>query len=166
MGIPLVRVVPASDGAVTVSVAAIDDYILRWARNPDRGSWFDILTFWRHAVPDQMLLYLLRWMGYGAQLHIQGGDVINHIFHQRHGDALHVFSIVTNEDHTGQGIAKRMLREWLLEAYKSSDVRRVRISAGRDEVVAHMYEQILAGKYDLPFPVTRGSGPGWINFVR
>ena len=154
------------DIEATVPGALMHSYMIHWARNPDPGSWFDWMTIWRHWVSDRMLIHLLFQLRYGCQLLLEDGKVVSHIFHQRHGDELHLFSIFTIESRQHSGIAKRMLREWLLASWDTRGINKVRISAGNDAVVAHMYESILEGAYDLPFEVTRGTGPGWVNLIR
>ncbi len=166
MGTQIVRTDRAVEGRAIASIALMNDYVLHWARNPNPGSWFDWLTLWRYWVSDDALLRLLSWMRYGAQIYIEEGRVVNHIFHQRHGEELHLFSIFTLGTHQKRNIAKRMLREWLIEAWNTPGINKVRISAGGDAVVAHMYEEILKGAYDIPFAVGRGEGPGWVNLIR
>src|SRR3989338_6772668 len=108
----IVRTNGLIDIETTASVALMNNYLLHWARNPDPGSWFDWMTFWRHWVSDQTLLH------------------------------------------------------WLVTEWNTPGINKVRISAGNDEAVAHMYESVLSGAYHLPFEVTRGNGPGWVNLIR
>ena len=150
----------------TAPVALMNNYLIHWARNPDPGSWFDWMTIWRHWVSDRVLLHLLFRLRYGCQLLLENENVVSHIFHQQHGDELHLFSIFTIEPRQNEGIAKRMLREWLIEAWNTPGINKVRISAGNDKAVAHMYERVLEGAYDLPFEMTRGKGPGWVKLIR
>lgn len=154
---------------VTANLDSVNEYVLRWARNPKPNSYFAQFTKLLRLLPDSLFIWALRRLHYGGQLLLdETGNVIGHIFYQQHGDEIHMFSIEVNKDHEGRGYANRLMRSFLLEMGNREHINWLRISAGGSEAVIHLWKKTLAGTYHLPYRVEAGyrDGLGWVNIKR
>lgn len=154
---------------VTTDFDSLNEYVLHWARNPKPGSKFARFTWMLRLLPDFMYLWALRRLHYGGQLMLdETGSVIGHVFYQRHGDEIHLFSIEVHEEHRERGYANRLMHSFLIEMGHRTHINWLRISAGGDETVIHLWKKTLGGKYHLPYRVEAGyrEGLGWVHIKR
>lgn len=158
---------PLSSTAV-VSLDAAERYVLHWARNPKPGSFFAKMTRILRVMPDQILLWGLKKRHYGGQILFCNGQPIGHIFHQLHGNEMHMFSVEVDEPYRGRGYANQLMRAFLEEMGRRSEIDYLRLSAGGDETVKHMWEKALHGEYALNYRVAECSKPGfgWLLISR
>src|SRR4051812_40219449 len=113
-----------------VSLETIRNYVINWVRNPDPRGKFAKRMKWLQWLPDDVILFALRKMRYGGNVLFAEGKPIGHVFFQRHGDDLHMFSIAVVKHLQGLGWAKHQLEVFLNEALADRTVQRVRLSAG------------------------------------
>ena len=61
-----------------------------------------------------------------------------------------------------------MMQQLLCEIGQRTDINWLRISAGGDVAVLHIWDKVLDGEYNLPYRVEPGEKPGlgWIKIVR
>lgn len=152
----------------TIDTASIEEYVLYWARHPQPGSIFAKLTRFLRWLPDSAYLFTLRKLRYGGHILFLKGRPIGHIFYQQHGSEIHMFSIEVEHIWRTMGYGNRLMRSFLLEMGERDDIDILRISAGGDERVVHMWRKTLAGGYDLPYQAVpcEKPGDGWVRIVR
>ena len=143
-------------------------YIVWWIKNPDEGSSFDKKTRYIRWLPGSVLLWLLVQKHYGGFLFMDDrcSQVIGHVFFQRHGDAVHLFSMATRREMRGFGLGTDMIRESLLHVYADTSVNHVRIGAGGHPAVDKIWRKVVEGRLGLPFKVEPDEKVGWAHFVR
>lgn len=152
----------------TVNLETLENYITRWARNPDPGSFFAKFNRFIRWLPDWLYIAFLRRKGYGGHILFKDGSPIGHVFYQRHGNEIHMFSIEVEEQYRGLGYGHGLMRSFLLEMSDRTEIDVLRISAGGSEDVRRMWIRTLDGKYDLPYAVEPywKPGDGWVRIVR
>ncbi|HVU79806.1 MAG TPA: GNAT family N-acetyltransferase [Candidatus Paceibacterota bacterium] len=138
-----------------------------WIHRPNRGSAFERATRYVRWLPEGLLLRMFIRRGYDGFLAMEDGAIIGHVFFQRHGDTLHLFSIETKEDRRRQGIGSSLLESFLRFAWDRG-FRHVRLGAGKDPNMEGLWQNFRKkalcdkDKHPLPFQiVTRPSSKGW-----
>lgn len=162
---------PLKDVAV-IDLGAAERYVLHWVRNPAPGSFFAKFTWFVRWLPRVPLLAALRLMRYGGTILFLDGVPIGHLFYQQQwfnrGNEVHMFAVKVDEAHRDKGYANRLMRAFLLEMGQRSEIDYVRLSAGGDEAVRHMWKKARDGEYDLPFTLVECAKPGfgWLLILR
>ena len=159
---------PPTD-TVVIDPAAAEQRVLQWARHPVPGSVFARWTWAIRRLPDTLLMWELRRRKYGAQILFRGGAAVGHIFHQEHhGCEAHMFSIEVDAVYRSLGYGNQLMRAFLLEMGRREHIEFVRLGAGNDGKVMHMWGKTVKGEYDLPYTVTSCNKKdlGWLRIVR
>jgi GNAT superfamily N-acetyltransferase len=153
----------------TVHLLSIQNYVLHWARNPKPGSIFARLTRLTRMLPDAVYLWALRELRYSGLVLVNEGKIVGHAFYQQHGDEVHLFSVEVHPSYRGLGYANRVVEMFLNDmCLRCVDVNWVRISAGGDPAMLHMWHKALLGDYNTPCRLERAwrLGLGWARIVR
>lgn len=167
----LQAVEPLAPATVT-DLEAVEHYVLHWARNPDPGSFFAKFTWFIQWLPDSLYLGVLRIMWYGGTILFLGGVPIGHVFYQRQWfsrrNEVHMFSIEVEEPYRKLGYANLLMQSFLDEMGRREQIDVLRISAGGDEAVKHMWLKTLRGGYNLDYVVESYAKPGlgWVKIAR
>ena len=113
----------------------VQNHVAHWIKHPDKGSVFARRTRFIRWLPKAALFKLLRLGRYDGLIFFQPGEVIAHVFFQRHGKDLHMFSVAVAQKHRGLGYAERALRCFIEHARAIPGIARVRLGAkGHDAV--------------------------------
>ena len=140
-------------------------YVLYWFRHPDKGSAFERNTRYARWLPGWIILRLIQKLRYNGFLFYECDEFIGHVFFQAHPREWRVFSILSTVE--GKGHAQRMLAEFLCRAHEVSHLTGVRIGAGGNKAIHHIWEKTVNGKLNgVIFPLKAGVVPGTIEFVR
>lgn len=128
--------VALSEGALFMpNHTLIQDHVAHWIKNPDKGSVFARKTRLLRWLPRTALFKLLQIGRYDGLIFFQPGEVIAHVFFQRHGSDLHMFSVAVAPAHRGNGYAEQALRCFIEHARARPGISRVRLGAkGHDAV--------------------------------
>lgn len=140
-------------------------YVVRWIKNPDKGSVFEKKTRWIRWLPGWMLIWLMMRQKYDGLLFYEGDQFIGHIFYQKHSHDWRGFSIRTVKALEGRGYAQKMIVEFLKLAWMESHLKGVKIGAGGNPAILHICQKVIDGKLGLLFSVKAGDVPGSILFV-
>jgi hypothetical protein len=138
-GFPSTALVPslASTLLATRETAhAVTQYLAWWIRHPNPGSAFDRAT--RHLIdqPDSLLIETLRGMHYDGLLYRRDGEIVWHVFFQRHGADLCAFSCSVGESRGGR-IWPTIAADFTAYASALAGVRRVRWGSGNHPITSH-----------------------------
>ncbi|MEK7170616.1 MAG: GNAT family N-acetyltransferase [Patescibacteria group bacterium] len=141
------------------------DYVVHWAKNPDKGSLFARITFLIRWLPAEWLFFLLvKCLRYDGFIFYEGSTLIGHIFFQKHWKEWRVFSFVVVPELRGKKHSRNMLAAFLQEAHDDIRLAGVRIGAGRHEIMKHLCDVAIQKKLDLPFSVYSGRCAGMLDF--
>ena len=130
-------------------------YLLKTVKQPDPGSVFEKKNKLLRLLPESVLLSAMQARGYGGLLFTQvspgesEGKICAHTFFQRHGDSLHLFSVLLAPDLRGQGIGYEVTRNFIEYARTRSDISQVRISGGGHTRTRTIFEQLCNGAKEL-----------------
>ena|ERR1043166_2842318 len=139
---------------------AVTQYLAWWIRHPNPDSIFDRAT--RHLLdqPDSMLIETSRAMHYDGLLYRRDGEIVSHVFFQRHGADLCAFSCSVGESRGGK-VWSTIAADFTAYASMLAGVRRARWGSGNHPITSHFLALIEphAGKLGWRvFP------DGWIEF--
>lgn len=127
----------------------VDRYILNWIRNPDPNGSFSKVSRWVSWVPDKALLGLMRGLKYDGLVFSEPGQIVAHSFYQRHGDALHMFSVAVSNGFEGRGCAEKALLAFLEHGRSVDGITKVRLGAGGHPATARICEKFAARAEEL-----------------
>lgn len=149
----------------------VRNYVIHWIRHPDHGSTFERKTRWFRwcvlpLLPQRFVLWYMLRQHYNGLLfeHTHVGGIVVHVFFQRRGDALHMFSVSTNPEYRGRRYALQALVYFITYAYGIGGITRVRLGAGGHEAVVAIVDKLGRKLIDLPFAV-RVTPDGWVHFT-
>lgn len=142
------------------------EYVVYWIKNPDKGSSFAKNTRFLRWLPGFFLIFLLCRLKYNGLLFYEGDDLIGHLFYKECVNDWRLFSINVSEKFRGQHYAKKMLTEFLKLAYGEKHISGVKIGAGGNKAVLHLWNEAIDNKLGLPFCLKAGAGIGSVVFVR
>jgi GNAT superfamily N-acetyltransferase len=129
----------------------VAEHIANWAKNPDEGSEFATKNSTLRLVPAMDLIKHLFAAGYGAAVFFEDEQLVAHVFYQRHGSELRVFSVFVDEQRRGCGYAKEALHLFFLHA-RELGADAVQLGAGNHLAMTRVCEK-LAAMPDLPYRV-------------
>ena len=134
------------------------------ARNPDPRSEFAQKTeVARHDLTDAQYAEWLLGQHYRSVLFLEQDETfVGQVTFQEHEGIPHVFSVWVSAALRKKGLGTLMVREFLIDVYDEG-IRRVQIGNGGHEAVSRICGHAVDGDLDLPFRVTAGQGPGWLE---
>ena len=141
--------------------ALIRDYVLWWVRNPDPTGAFAVKTRWRGWLPGRLVVRALLALGYDGVVYQMDATVIGHIFFQRHGADLHIFSAGVSEPYEGHKFSLVMLLDCVAYAATLPAIRRVRVGRAANQLTRHGLQLIDERKDRLGWRITPD---GWVTF--
>ncbi len=142
-------------------------YVVHFATHPDKGSAFDRATRLFRRLPEWFLLFLLiRCLRYDGLICSENGEMVGHVFLQRHDRHWGIFSVFVTEKFRGRGLAKKMIAKCLRQAHAKVGVERVYIGGGGDPAIQHIAELAAENKLGLPFLLAAGDRAGAVAFAR
>jgi hypothetical protein len=109
----------------------VHDYLAWWIAHPDPGGQFAARTAVLQSLPPDVQQQQLFSHGYDGLIYEDGAAVIGHVFFQRHGNAMHAFSIALSDDRSGRGVSVVMSLDFLSYSSIQPGVERVRLGSGR-----------------------------------
>ncbi len=142
----------------------LETHFLRWARNPDESSEFDLTTRDIRHLPDDELLTALLERGYDALIFRAGGIPCGHAAFQRHPGWLKMFSLYIAEQHRGRGFGFPAARCFIQFAHDEPGIEMANFGAGGHPAVVRLWRGVHEGRITFPFPVEVGATPGEIIF--
>src|ERR1043166_7870207 len=139
-GFPSTALVPslASTLLATRETAhAVTQYLAWWIRHPNPGSAFDRAT--RHLIDqsDSLLIETSRGMHYDGLLYRRDGEIVWHVFFQRHGADLCAFSCSVGESR-GARIWPTIAADFTAYASALAGGRRVRRGGGEQPIPSYL----------------------------
>ena len=138
----------------------IRDYVIHWIRNPDPGSTFDKLSKYIRLLPDKLLLKMMMKLNYDGLLFSESSEIISHVFFQRHGDALHMFSISVTDKYQKLGFAEKSLCQFVKHAQSLPGINRVRLGGGGHAAIARICDKFKKKQDEMGIVVGE---KGWID---
>ncbi|MDO8627343.1 MAG: GNAT family N-acetyltransferase, partial [Candidatus Diapherotrites archaeon] len=91
------------------------------------------------------------------------GKVIAHVIFQRHGNALHMFSLWVKKEIRGQGAGTQALEQFLEYARNKKGIKRVRLGGGGDDSVIKIWKDFSRRADNLKVKPKEGY---WLEFVK
>src|SRR6185436_2630423 len=101
---------PPVDYFPSLTSALLDDvrfagptiaYVAWWVRHPSPGSHFEAATRHLNEMPDAPLVATLLTLGYDGLIYQHAGEVVGHVFFQRHSADVCAFSSSVDERYRG-----------------------------------------------------------------
>jgi hypothetical protein len=139
----------------------VRDYIMRWVARPVSGSCFAVRTRWLRWLPSRLLVRLLANRGYDGLLYALPDRIIGHVFFQRHGDAIHIFSAAVDEEFEGRGYSGVMLLDCLTHASGLKGVTLARMGTGANVFTQRFLQRLRRHEAALGWQVGED---GWVEF--
>lgn len=139
----------------------VKDYVASWVKNANPKGKFYKKTRFIRRLPGSIILRLLRGLKYDGLLFEKNGKVAVHVFFQRHGNALHMFSVAAEQGFGGKGLATEALEGFLEYARAVPEIKSVRIGAGEHKGVMAIFKKFKQREHELKIIVRDG---GWIDF--
>jgi hypothetical protein len=161
---------PPTDDFPDLASALLDDvrlegavtaYVDWWIRHPDPLSRFERSTRHLLKMPDAMRVATLLKMGYDGLLYQREGEIVGHVFFQRHGADLCAFSSSISERYRGGKRWAIFLMDFVAFASQRADVTRARVGGGNHPITRGLVALIKPHVSGLGWRVSRD---GWINF--
>lgn len=156
----------------------VRDHFRTWALSPEemmpgrKSEYADKTSRWRNVVKkippaawrvlDPLLFLTLRATRRNALVFEKDGKMNAHVIFQRHGNALHMFSVWVNPSSRGEGNGFAALKEFIQYAKHQKGITRVRIGGGNDETVNRLFEKLAKDGQSLGVSPRKGY---WLNFV-
>ncbi len=140
---------------------ALCDYLLHWIRHPEAGSTFEARTQWLCWLPDSMLVRALFALGYDGIVYPKGETIVGHVFFQRHGDALHGFSMAVDPALEGDGYSVVMMLDYVAYGAHLPGIRSARVGTGRNNATRRLLARLK--KHEGTFGWRVGDD-GWVRF--
>jgi len=164
-GLPPVAVFPSLGSRLLQDPEAagvVTAHIAWWVRHPNPGSRFEAVTRHLCQMPDAKLVSALQALGYDGLIYRRRGEIIGHVFFQRHGSDLCAFAAWV-----GAGRARRkfwaiFLLDFVALAAQMPDVTRARVGGG-NHPITHHFVALLAPH--APALGWRVSSDGWVDFA-
>lgn len=128
-----------------------------WVKHPDEGSSFEKVARYVRRVPSRALLPMMQLMRYDGLICRRDDHAIAHLFFQRHGTALHMFSIWVAPELQGRGLGSKLVVAFLEWSRARSDISSVRLGAGGDQRVKSIVEKLSRNATDLGITVDEQS---------
>jgi hypothetical protein len=141
--------------------AAAREYVVGWARHPEVGGTFEAKTRRLRRLSDGPLLRVLTTLRYDGILYARDGAIMGHFFFQRHGDALHGFSVAVGAAFEGRGYSRVMMLDYVADASRSPGIVRARIGCGQNHVARGILERLKEHEERLGWRV---QADGWVSF--
>jgi hypothetical protein len=141
-------------------------YVLHWIKNPNPGSKFDLRLKEMKILPGDTAIQLLLQKGYEGLLMFLSGEIIGHLFYQKHEDHWAVFSFYTAPEVCGRGYATEAAKCLLRMAYKNRSVNYVILGEGGSGFVRNLHARAVANALDLQFQMVPGPRDYSVAFVR
>jgi hypothetical protein len=165
-GLPPVALVPSLASSILANAGTARPaatYLAWWIRHPEPGSSFERAT--RHLIDlrDAALIETLLRMDYDGLLYRDDGEIVWHVFFQRHGADLCAFSCSVGEQSRGGGVWPTIAADFTAFASALAGVRRARWGSG-NHPISGQFLALLE-----PHAATRGwrvGADGWIEFSR
>ena len=141
----------------------VRDYVLRFARHPEAGGSFHARTRWLRRLPAAWFLRTLTALRYDGIIYLRGATVIGHVFYQRHGDTLHVFSTAVGDACQGRGYSRVMILDCVAYAAQRPGIVGARLGRERNALGWRQLRRIQEHEERLGW---RGHADGWVRFSR
>ncbi|SRR3989344_3736661 len=143
----------------SLSDEKVGNYVVKWIKNPDSGSSFERKTRFIRWLPGGLLTRAMLLLKYDGLLFKRDGEIVSHVFFQRHGDSLHAFSFAVGEKHRHLGLFKQTVADLINHAKVVGGITRVRLGAGGHDAVAKMHARLRDHEKDLAIRVGK---EGWV----
>jgi hypothetical protein len=141
--------------------APIRDYVLWWIRNPDPTGAFAAKTRWRRWLPGALVIRAMLAAGYDGIVYKIDAVPMGHIFFQRHGADIHVFSAGVSEPYEGRKYSLVMFLDCVAYAASLPEISRVRIGRAANQLTRHVLQLVDERKDQLGWRVTPDA---WVTF--
>jgi hypothetical protein len=164
-GVPPVDYLPSLASALLDDRTLIDPtiaYVSWWVRHPNPGSHFDVATRRFNEMPDAALVANLRMLGYDGLIYHHAGEILGHVFFQRHDVDLCAFSSAVSEKYRGGELWATFSLDFVAYAYALTDVARARIGAGNHPITRGLVSLLIPHVANLGWRVT---DDGWVDFL-
>ena len=112
-------------------------------------------------MPDRALVATLLKIGYDGLLYQREGEIVGHVFFQRHGADLCAFSSSVSEGHRGGKHWAIFVVDFVAFAYQIAGVTRARIGGGNHPITRGVVALLRPHVTKLGWRVSRD---GWIDF--
>jgi len=161
---------PSADDFPSLASALLDDariagavtaYLGWWIRHPDPLSRFERTTRQLPKMPDAALVAALLKMGYDGLLYQQEGEIVGHVFFQRHGADLCAFSSSIGERYRGGKRWAIFSIDFVAFASQIPDVTRARVGGGNHPITRGLVALLKPHVSGLGWRVSRD---GWVYF--
>ena len=139
----------------------VHEYLRWWIDHADDQGAFARRLRWLRWLPSAVLLRLLTALDYDGLLYQDSTGVLGHVFYQRHGEALHGFSVGVGERPSRHGLGAVMLLDYIAVASAMPGVASARIGRGANATTRRILQRLRAREAELGWRV---SEDGWVRF--
>jgi GNAT superfamily N-acetyltransferase len=141
----------------------ISRHAVNLLRTPYSASAFSRKARLVSWLPNASVVRIMRLFGYDGLVLKKGEKIASDIFFQRHGNALHVFSVFTQPEFRGTGITEEAIRQFIHHAKTVKGIARVRIGAGGDKAITRKFEALRKEEKSLGIKVLE---KGWVELLK
>lgn len=138
------------------------EHVSWWIRHPNPGSLFEKAATPLLSLPDNELITALRDLQYDGLLYQEGGEVVGHVFFQRHDSDLCAFSAWVGEQFRTSKLWAIISLDFIAIASDLTGIRRARVGAGNSPITRHTLALLDPHAERLGWQI---SADGWINFL-
>ena len=138
----------------------VAEYVGRWSRSPEPGSNFVRSVGHLPNISDAELAIALRKKGYDGLLYVSSGEIVGHMFFQRHDTELHAFSAWAAESHRGEKLMGTASMDFVAYAWACPKTARARVGTGHS-LTEHLLAPLRPVVASLGWCLVEG---GWIDF--
>ena len=163
-GVPPVDHFPCLASALLDDVRFADPivaYVGWWIRHPSPGSHFEAATGHLKEMTDSPLVATLLTLGYDGLIYQHAGEIVGHVFFQRHGADLCAFSSSVDERYRGGELWATFSFDFVAYASQLADVTRARLGGGNHPITRGLVARLIPHVARLGWQVSRD---GWIDF--
>lgn len=139
------------------------DFVLNLAHNPSPGSAFEKKARILQWLPNPALIRLLKAMKYDGLVLVDNNRIVCSVLFQRHGSALHMFSIQTETPYQNRGIAFQELKRFIEYAKTVHGITHVRLGAGKNPSMNRLYERFRGKEQEMGITLLKD---GWVELKR
>ena len=123
---------PAPELASEDSTSMVRDYLRQWIADANPAGRFHAQTRWLQWVPPSLWVRTLFALGYDGLIYINDGVAFGHVYFQRHGSSMHVFSAAVTEPLRGKGYSIPMLLDSVAYAHTMPGISGVKVGTGQN----------------------------------
>lgn len=140
----------------------VQNYLSWWIKHADEGSSFANVLKSISDAPDESLIQILQQRRYDGLCYLSEGEIIGHVFFQKHDTEVCAFSAAVDPQFRGRRLWVLISLDFVAHAAGTPAVLRASVGTGRNPVARHLIKLIARQAPALGWQARRD---GWIEFA-